>query len=333
MGISNFRAMIVDEEEKGLFRRRIKEKRIKDLPPGEVLIRVLFSSLNYKDALSATGNRGVTRSYPHTPGIDAAGVVEESSSESFSPGDEVLVTGYDLGMNTPGGFGQYVRVPAGWVVPRPEGLSLRETMSLGTAGFTAGLSVHKILWAGVEPDRGKVLVTGASGGVGSMGVGILAKLGFEVVGVTGKKHGPEYVLGLGAREVVSREEVNDLSGRHLLEKRWAAVLDTVGGNVLSTVLRATDHKGAVTTCGNVGGAEFKANVYPFILRGICLLGIDSAHTPMDHRRLIWSKLAGPWKPDKLDLMTSLVGLDDLDQEIDLILKSGQTGRKVVDLNG
>jgi len=323
--------MIVTEEGPGVFKRRIAEKGIDDLPPGEVLIRVHYSSLNFKDALSATGNRGVTHQFPHTPGIDAAGVVEESTSEAFKPGDEVLVTGYDLGMNTPGGFGQYIRVPAGWVVPRPEGLSLREAMHLGTAGFTAGLSVFKIQWAGIMPDRGKVLVTGASGGVGSVGVGILAKLGYHVVGVTGKKRGPEYVLGLGAREVVSREEVNDASGSLLLERRWAAVLDTVGGNVLSTALRSTDHKGAVTTCGNVGGAEFAANVYPFILRGICLLGIDSARTPMDHRLRIWSNLAGPWKPAKLADMARVVGLDELDQEIDLILKSGQTGRKVVDL--
>jgi acrylyl-CoA reductase (NADPH) len=243
-----FQALVVHETAESQFERRIEERSLADLPQRDVLIRVHYSSLNYKDALSASGHRGVTRNYPHTPGIDAAGVVKESSDDRFEPGDRVLVTGYDLGMNTCGGFGQYVRVPAEWVVKVPRDLSLRESMIYGTAGVTAGLSVLKLQAQGVTPDQGEILVTGATGGVGSLAVGILAGDGYPVVAATGKLEAAQFLLDLGAREVVHRDEVRDTSGRPLLGGRWAGAIDTVGGEYLATALKSTRTDGVVTCC-------------------------------------------------------------------------------------
>ena len=227
-----FKAMIVEEKEEKTFTRRIGEKTVEALPPGDVLIEVAYSSLNYKDALSCIGNRGVTRQYPHTPGIDAAGVVVHSDASDVRNGDEVLVTGYDLGMNTSGGFGRLIRVPAGWVVPLPEGLTLRESMIYGTAGFTAAQSVLKIIEHGVKPEDGNILVSGSTGGVGSVSVSLLAHLGYNVIAVTGKKEEYGILKKLGAFEIISRDEATDNSGRLLLREKWAAVIDTVGGPIL-----------------------------------------------------------------------------------------------------
>jgi acrylyl-CoA reductase (NADPH) len=329
---NTYRAMVVSETGEGRFVRKVSEKPKADLPDGEVLIRVAWSSLNYKDALSATGNRGVTRSYPHTPGIDAAGIVETSRSDRFNPGQEVLVTGFDLGMNTAGGFAQYVQVPAAWVVPLPAGLSLRESMILGTAGFTAALSVEKLTAHGVAPDGGPVLVTGATGGVGSIALAILAARGFEVAAVSGKKDQIPYLERLGAAEVLSRESATDASGRPLLKGRWAGVVDTVGGEILATALKATRYGGAVTCCGLVASPDLPTSVFPFILRGISLLGIDSVECPMAMRLRVWKKLAGEWKIDILDDLATVVSLDTLDPQIDLILEGKQKGRVLIDLS-
>jgi putative YhdH/YhfP family quinone oxidoreductase len=325
---TTFLAMVVEEQADGSYSRTIRERTVDDLPPGEVLIRVLWSSLNYKDALSASGNKGVTRKYPHTPGIDAAGLVEESQSGRFRPGDEVLVTSYDLGMNTSGGFGQYVRVPAEWIVPLPAGLDLKESMILGTAGLTAAMSVSA-LSAGISPDQGEILVTGASGGVGSMAVSILARLGYEVCAASGKD--TAYLLDLGAKTVVSRADVNDESGRPLLKTRWAGVIDTVGGNILATAIKSTAHRGIVTCCGNVASPDLQLTVFPFILRGVTLVGIDSQDFPMAERKEIWQNLAHAWKPAKLGGMGRVVSLSDLEVEIGLILQGRQQGRVVVNL--
>jgi len=330
MSDKKFRALVVEEGEGGEFTRSIKERSVADLPEGEVLIRVDYSSLNFKDALSATGNRGVTKSFPHTPGIDAAGVVEESSSPQIKPGEEVLVTGYDLGANTAGGYGEYIRVPAGWVVSLPQGLSARESMIYGTAGFTAALSVYKMEEYGVTPDMGEVLVTGATGGVGSVACAILAKSGYSVVASTGKADQREFLTGLGVKEVISREESADTSGRPLLKGRWAGAVDTVGGEILATAIKSAKQHGVVTCCGNVASGELPINVYPFILRGVSLVGIDSAYCPMDTRRKVWTKLAGDWKID-LDSLATEVGLDGLDEQMGLILRGGLRGRVVVNL--
>ncbi len=326
-----FQALITEEVEPGKFRRRVGEKRIDELPEGDVLIQVHFSALNYKDALSASGHKGITRRYPHTPGIDAAGVVVESHVQEFQPGDPVIVTGYDLGMNTSGGFGQYIRVPAEWVVPLPDGLTLRESMVYGTAGLTAAEAIHKMMKNGVAPEKGPVLVTGATGGVGSLGVALFTRAGFQVVAATGKTEQQEYLTSLGAQKVIPRSEVDDTTGKPLLPKRWQGVLDTVGGNVLSTVLRSTFHQATVVCVGNVASSEIHTNIFPFILRGVALFGVASATTPMPLRRQLWQKLAGEWKIDSLNSLAREVTLNELNAEIDRILRGEQVGRVVVRL--
>lgn len=331
MSSQNFKAMVVSKTEDGEFTREIATRPIDSLPAGEVLLNVKYSSLNYKDALSAVGNRGVTRNYPHTPGVDAAGIVEHSESGEFQPGDKVIVHGYDLGMDTSGGFGQYVRVPADWVVNLPAGLDLKESMMYGTAGFTATQSVLRIVEGGVRSEDGKILVTGATGGVGSMAVAVLAKAGYSVTASTGKTAQEQFLGGLGAEEIIGREDLTDPSGRLLLKGQWAGVVDTVGGEMLATAIKSTRQRGVVTTCGNVASHELNTNVYPFILRGITLAGIDSASCPMERRRLVWEKMSAEWKLDILEQMCKTVCLEDLDPEIDVILKGGQVGRVVVDL--
>lgn len=331
MNQSTFTAMIVEETADNQFVRKIGTKPFDDLPDGEVLIRVHYSSLNYKDALSAVGNKGVTRQYPHTPGIDAAGIVEEDRSNRFKPGDSVLVTGYDLGMNTSGGFAQYIRVPVRWVVPLPENLSLQESMIYGTAGFTAALSMHKLTESGVAPDQGEVLVTGASGGVGSIAVALLAKSGFRVVAVSGKSEAASYLTDLGAGEIIDRDQASDESGRPLLKGRWAGVVDTVGGDILATAIKSTSHAGSITCCGLVASPKLSTTVFPFILRGVNLLGIDSVECPMDLRLRIWEKLAGSWKIDNLQRLAREITLEQLDSKIDEILQGKAKGRYVVNL--
>jgi putative YhdH/YhfP family quinone oxidoreductase len=326
-----FRAMVVQETSEGKYSRQIAERRLDDLPADDVLVRVHYSSLNYKDGLSATGHKGVTKKYPHTPGVDAAGVVEESLSDAFQPGDQVIVTSYDLGMNTPGGFGQYIRVPAGWVVPLPENLSPRESMAYGSAGLTSGFCIFKLQEHGITPDQGEILVTGATGGVGSFAVAMLAKIGYQVVAVTGKMDEKQFLVDLGAKEVISRDEAIDTSGKPLLKARWAGVVDAVGGEILATAIRSTKLHGAVTCCGNVASPDLQINVYPFILRGISLVGIDSQSFPMIFRRKTWEKIASEWKLDNLNRQTSVCSLEELDLEIDRILAGKQKGRVIVDL--
>ncbi|WP_028579595.1 YhdH/YhfP family quinone oxidoreductase [Desulfogranum japonicum] len=325
-----FRAMVVTEGENKTFTREIIQKEINDLPEGDVIIKVEYSSLNYKDALSATGNKGVSRYYPHTPGIDAAGTVVESIDKNFTPGEEVLITGYDLGMNHSGGYQEYIRVPANWIVKLPENLTLRESMVYGTAGFTAALSCYKMINNGVKPEDGPVLVTGATGGVGSIAVSILVKSGYEVIAVNGIKDEKEYLLELGAKEVISIEEADDKSGRPLLKPRWTGAIDTVAGNILSTAIKTTKYGGSVTCCGNVGSAELHSSIYPFILNGVSLLGIDSVNCPVDTRMAVWNKIASDWKLEYLDkITTELPDLEALDERIDLILQGKNRGRAIV----
>lgn len=329
----HFKAMVVTEGPDKHFVREIKQKQLNDLPAGDVLINVQYSSLNYKDALSASGNKGVTRKYPHTPGIDAAGVVTESSNPSFKSGEQVLVTGYDLGMNTAGGYAEYIRVPEDWVVKLPENLNLRESMIYGTAGFTAALSCFKLMGSGVAPDKGPVLVTGATGGVGSIALSILVKGGYDVVAVNGIIDEKEYLLELGAKEVISIEEADDQSGRPLLKPRWAGAIDTVAGNLLSTAIKTTQYGGAVTCCGNVGSTELHSSIFPFILNGITLLGIDSVNCPVDMRMKVWNKLASDWKLDHLEkITTELPSLEALDERIGLILEGKNRGRAIVKIS-
>ena len=331
MNVSTFRALVVSQTDEKTFTREITERSITDLPEGEVLIRVHFSSLNYKDGLSCIGNPGVTRNYPHTPGIDASGKVAESSDSRFKEGDSVIVTGYDLGMNTSGGFGEYIRVPADWVVPLPEGMTFKEASIYGVAGFTAALSVDALQKYGVNPEQGEIVVTGSTGGVGSVSVALLSLLGYTVVASTGKKEESEFLLRLGASEIISREEVNDESKKPLLRERWAGAVDTVGGTTLAALLKAAKRGGAVAATGLVASSELSTTVFPFILRGVSLLGIDSGFTPTKLRREIWNKLAGIWKIPQLEQLTIDCTLEELDPEIDKILAGGQRGRVVVNL--
>lgn len=326
-----FKAFVVKDDGAGNFSGTVAEKSLSDLPAGEVLVKVEYSSLNYKDALSASGNRGVTKNYPHTPGIDGAGTVVESSVERFRSGEEVMVACYDLGMNTAGGFGQYIRVPAAWVMKLPPGLSTRQSMIYGTGGFTAAHSVWKLIKQGVKPGDGKILVTGATGGVGSFSVGILARGGYQVTAVTGKESGREFLLKLGAAEIIPRDRVLDKSGKMVLRGRWAGVVDSVGGETLGTAIKSTAYGGVVTCCGNVAGPEFSANVFPFILRGVSLLGIDSAECPMALREKIWQKIATDWKLDYLDDLCTEISIDELGAAIDRMLKGSGQGRVVVRL--
>lgn len=328
---TRFQALVVENTQDQRFERSIKERAIDDLPPGELLVRVRYSSLNYKDALSATGRPGVTREYPHTPGIDAAGEVVSASDGSFPAGAQVIVTGYDLGMETDGGYGQYIRIPSAWAVPLPEGLTLRESMALGTAGFTAALSVHRLVQAGVRPEQGDVLVTGATGGVGSVAVSILARAGYRVVAATGKTTEESFLYDLGAAEVLPREQVVAGGERPLMKERWAGVVDVAGGPTLAAALKATRYGGCVTCCGLVASPELALNVFPFILRGVSLVGIDSVQCPGPLRREVWGKLAGEWKPYRLEELTTEIELGALEREIQAILKGEVRGRVVVRL--
>ena len=326
-----FRALVVSKTDEKTYTREVTERRISDLPEGEVLVRVRYSSLNFKDGLSCIGNPGVTRNYPHTPGVDASGEVTESSDSRFKEGDSVIVTGYDLGMNTSGGFGEYIRVPADWVVPLPEGMTFKEASIYGVAGFTAALSVDALQKYGVNPEHGEIVVTGSTGGVGSVSVALLSLLGYTVVASTGKKEESEFLQRLGASEIISREEVNDESKKPLLRERWAGAVDTVGGTTLAALLKAAKRGGAVAATGLVASSELSTTVFPFILRGVSLLGIDSGFTPTKLRLEIWNKLAGIWKIPQLEQLTIDCTLEELDPEIDKILAGGQRGRVVVNL--
>ena len=327
-----FRAFRVAKTEDRQFPRSIEQRDSDDLPAGELLIDVAYSSLNYKDALSATGNPGVTRNFPHTPGIDAAGVVAESSAAEFQAGDAVIVIGFDLGMNTPGGFGQKIRVPAGWAVPMPAGLDARSSMILGTAGFTAALCIHKLEAAGMAPAGGPVLVTGATGGVGSVAVKLLAKLGYEVHAGTGKAAQHDFLKELGASTVVDREALLAGSERPLLRETWGGAVDTVGGEILVNAVKSLRYGASLAACGLVASPNIPATVLPFILRHVNLLGVDSVELPLPQKAEIWGKLAGPWHLDGLEALATPLTLDTLSPAIDRILAGEMVGRGLVDLN-
>jgi len=329
MNPTRYHAFLVQELPDGSFRRSIEQLSLSELPRRDVLIRVLYSSLNYKDALSSSGNKGVTRRYPHTPGIDASGIVVESNDPSLQPGEEVIVTGYDLGMNTPGGFGEYISVPGEWVVRKPAGLSLEESMILGTAGFTAALAMHHLGRCGQRPEDGAVLVSGASGGVGCLAVHLLARQGFQVIAATGKPEAAELLRELGAHSIISRAETDDTSGKALLKPRWAGAIDTVGGNTLATILKACREHGNVAACGNVASPLLNTTVFPFILNGVNLLGVNSATTPMKLRSELWNKLASTWKPDKLQSIARFIVPAELDAAIREILNGKIAGRVVL----
>ncbi|MFP6797011.1 MAG: YhdH/YhfP family quinone oxidoreductase [Pseudomonadales bacterium] len=328
-----FRAFLVEKNEDGTFARSVVERELNDLPDGDLLIDVKFSSLNYKDALSAIGNPGVTRNYPHTPGIDAAGTILESAVANFTVGDEVVVIGFDLGMNTPGGFGERIRVPSGWAVPLPHGLSLEEAMTLGTAGFTAALSIHKLERAGMSPEGGPILVSGATGGVGSVAIKLLDQLGYEPHAVTGKADQHDFLRSIGAREILSREDLEAGGDRPLLKEVWGGVVDTVGGGMLFNAVKGLRYGQSAAVCGLVNSPNIPATVLPFILRHVNLLGVDSVELPLPEKTEIWDKLAHSWKlADLVELKKSTLGLNTVSDAIDTILDGEMVGRGVLDLS-
>lgn len=324
-----FKALVVEKTEEGQFIRHIRDRYMDGLPPGDLVVRVRYSSLNYKDALSATGNPGVTRQFPHTPGIDAAGEVLSCENGPFKVGDKVVITGYDLGMETDGGWGEVIRIPSSWAVRLPAGLTEQEGMILGTAGFTAALSVFKLVQAGVKPSDGDILVTGATGGVGSIAVSILAKAGYRVVAATGKSADEQFLRTLGAAEIIPRGEVTTGLERPMMKERWVGCVDAVGGDMLAAAIKATRYGGVVTCCGLVGSAELPINVFPFILRGVSLLGIDSVKCPAGLRLQVWEKLAGEWKPGQLHNVVTEVSLEGLEEKIQAILRGEIRGRVLV----
>jgi len=326
-----FRALVVEKNDDGFF-VEVRERRLDDLPAGDVTIRVAYSSVNYKDGLACIPNGRILTRYPMVPGIDLAGVVADSKDPRFREGDEVLVTGYELGVSHEGGFSEMARVPGDWVVPLPGGLTLKEAMALGTAGFTAALSVHQLIEHGVTPEKGPVIVTGATGGVGSTAVAILAQLGYHVAASTGKTSEEAYLRKLGAQEIVHRDEVAAESKRALEKQRWAGAVDPVGGKTTAYLLKTMQYGGSIALSGLTGGSELVTTVFPFILRGVNLLGIDSVYCPMELRKTLWERLAADWKPRYLtEDIAREVTLDTLKDTLSAILRGEIRGRTVVKL--
>lgn len=323
-----FSAFVVREVD-GSYEGNIETKHVDDLPEGDVLIRVTHSCVNYKDALSMSGNRGVTKSYPHTPGVDAAGFIEQTTDERFHIGQAVVVNGFDFGMNTSGGFQEYIRVPADWVTLLPESIRPLEAMQYGTAGLTAAQSVDELLRI-VSKDAGPILVTGATGGVGTIAISLLIRLGYTVHAVTGKRVEQERLLKKGVAEVLDRTTFLEETDRPLKKGLYAGVIDTVGGPLLASVIRFVQYGGVVTTCGNVGGAEMTLTVYPFILRGVRLIGIDAVQTPIAYRQALWQRLASDWQVN-LSSEVDIKTLNDLPEIAEALLTSRHRGRTVIEI--
>ncbi len=332
MSSQTMNCFLVEKSESNDVRTRLTAVAIPDLNDGDVLIKVKYSSLNYKDAMAATGHPGIVRNFPHVPGVDAVGVVLESRDSRFSVGDEVLATGHELGVERWGGWSSHLVAPADWLVPLPGELTLEESMTIGTAGFTAAQCVQALLKHGCKAEDGPVIVSGATGGVGSLSVMLLANLGFDVLAVTGKPDRHDWLKQFGASEVVGRDALAGNEKRPLLKGEFAAGIDTVGGQVLATMLKKIQHRGCVACCGVVGGGEISTTVYPFILRGIALYGIDSAWCPDDARAEIWTKLATDWKLDDLLETKVDLSLTTVNEAVEQILAGKFSGRGVIQID-
>jgi acrylyl-CoA reductase (NADPH) len=329
--VQRFDALVVDKQE-DQFSVSIQELTLDDLPQGEVLIRVHYSGVNYKDSLASIPNGNIVTNYPIVPGIDLAGVVVSSENPRFKEGDEVIATSYGIGVSQSGGYSEFARVPAEWIVPLPEGLTLKEAMVIGTAGFTAALSVLRLEENNLTPDQGSVLVTGATGGVGSFAVSILSKLGYSVEASTGKESEHGYLKEIGASTIVSREDVYNGKLRALGKQKWSGAVDPVGGEPLASVLSQIQYGGSVAVSGLTAGTNLPATVFPFILRGVNLLGIDSVNCPMDTRLKVWQRLATDLKLAQLEhLIQQEITLKDLPDVLPTLLKGEARGRTIVKL--
>ena len=320
-----YNALVTTEDNKS-FINSIEKRDISSLPDNDTLVKVKFSSLNYKDALSASGNKGVTRNYPHTPGIDAAGIIEDTTSTNFQVGDEVIITGYDMGMNTFGGFGEYIRVPQEWIVKKPDNLSLSESMAFGTAGLTAGLCLRKLLLHGLKPDDGEVFVSGVTGGVGIISLMLFSKLGFDVTAITGKMDQEKLLKNLGAKTVLNRNDLDTDLISPLQKPIYAGGIDAVGGKILANLICSTSQRAAIACCGMVGGLSLDTSIFPFILRGLSLFGIDSAESLLETKEEVWNNFASSWKLENIDENIKDISLNELPSEIDKILDGKQIGR-------
>jgi acrylyl-CoA reductase (NADPH) len=330
-GSETFNALVL-EEEAGKVTPSLQKLSADALPEGEVTVDIAYSDLNYKDGMVINGIGRMVRKYPHVPGIDFSGTVAESKAPEYKPGDRVILTGWLVGEHHWGGYAQKARVKADWLVPLPEGLDLKRAMALGTAGFTAMLAVMAIEKHGAAPDQGEVLVTGASGGLGSVAVAVLSRLGYRVAAVTGREESHAYLKELGAATIVDRSELSEPPRRPLEKPRWRAAIDTVGGATLSTILHSLSHRGSVAACGLVGGVELTCSVLPFLLRGVNLLGIDSGFSPLDERREAWGRLTREMPIELLDGMTHMATLGELPDLSKRILKGEIRGRTVIDVN-
>jgi len=326
--VQTFKAYRTFEEDKRVSSRFV-DMRLEDLDPGEVVIRTKYSTINYKDALSYNGTGRIMRKFPTVAGIDMAGTVDSSNDPRFRRGDKVLVTGYDLGVSHDGGYAEYVRVPADWVVRRPESMTAFDAMTLGTAGFTAAIGIHLMLHNGLKPENGPVAVTGATGGVGSVAIEILAKLGYDVTAITGKPQDADYLRHIGAKDIVLRQAL-DLSKLKPLDKAtWAGAVDNLGGDMLAWLLSTSKIAGTVASVGLAADMKLNTTVAPFILRGVHLLGVDSANCPMDLRQALWNKLAVAWRPDRVHDQVRTIDFDELPTHFDAYLKGMVRGRTVV----
>ncbi|WP_299328657.1 oxidoreductase [uncultured Psychrobacter sp.] len=328
-----FKALVVEETSEGTFAKNIQERHVSDLPDNDLLIEVHYSSLNYKDAMSASGNKSITKNYPHTPGIDAAGVVISDKSGTFSEGQEVVVFGYDLGMNTAGGLGQMIAIPADWALPCPEALSLKEAMIYGTGGLTAALSIQKLEKMGAKPSDGPVAVSGATGGVGTISIAILSQLGYESIAFSGKPEQSEHLKELGATEVRHRDTINEVGNRPVGRPLWANAIDTVGGDYLANLLKQTKPGGAVTACGLAASASFSMTVLPFITRAVSLLGIDSVFIPLEDKKAIWQRVATDMKLPNLEQYAEEITLEQTPEYLERFIDGKAVGRYVVNVKG
>ena len=323
------KAFLVEKTGDKEFVAEVKEIAIPKCGENEIVIKVTYSSLNYKDALSSVGNPGVTRNFPHVTGIDVAGTVYESTSSIFKVGERVLVTGYDMGMNTNGGHAEFVKIPADWVARIPDAITDKEIMTFGTAGLTAALSVNELMDNGVRPESGSILVTGATGGVGSIAVSILSKIGFTVIAISGKEEKIDYLKRIGASEVILRDTFNEEAKKPMMAEKYAGVVDTVGGEVLANALKYIKYDGVATCCGLTSSHELNTNVFPFILRGVRLIGIDSVECKLEKKQAAWEKIASKWKIDTLSNITNEITLNEVKDAYSLLLAGKAVGRYVV----
>ena len=330
--LNTFKALLVEETDNKQFTLNIVNRSVSDLPENDLLVNVHYSSLNYKDALSASGNKRVSAHFPHTPGIDAAGVVVRDKSGTFSPGDEVVMFGYDLGMNTPGGLGQMISIPANWAVKRPDNLTLKEAMSYGTGGLTAALCVQKLEKMGARPEDGPVAVTGSTGGVGSISIALLKQLGYSVVAFSGKPEQTAHLKSIGADEVLHRDVLNEVASLPMGKERWAHGIDTLGGDYLSNLLKQIKSGGGVSACGLASSDSFSSTVFPFIIRGVSLLGVDSVYIPLSDKQHIWQRVASDMKLPNLQNLCEEISLEQTPEYLNRFIQAKVVGRYLVNLH-